>query len=177
LKIAEVFLRERQEQMKIRSLPDCLEALVLDFDGVFTDNRVLVHQNGQESVICHRGDGWGLTQLKALGLPLLVISTEENPVVQARCDKLNISCLQGIQDKLAALLAWAAEQKLMLEHIVYLGNDVNDLSCLQAVGCGVAVHDACSEVCSNARIVLGSNGGQGAIRELADLIIQKRKGV
>lgn len=176
LKVAEVLLRERERYSKVRALPDPVSALVLDFDGVFTDNRVLVHQDGQEAVICHRGDGWGLAQLKALRLPLLVISTEKNPVVQARCDKLNIPCLQGVKDKLTVLIEWAKEHGLELAHIVYLGNDINDLTCLQAVGCGVVVHDAHPDVHSTARIILNSKGGQGAIRELTDLIIQRIKG-
>lgn len=172
-RIAEVLLREREQLRKVQALPEPVSALVLDFDGVFTDNRVLVYQDGREAVICHRGDGWGLAQLKSFGIPLLVISTEENPVVQARCDKLGILCLQGIRDKLSALVTWVEEKNLKLDHVVYLGNDVNDLACLEAVGCGVVVHDAHPDVRSVARIVLDTKGGQGAIRELADLITRR----
>ncbi|NLC55714.1 MAG: acylneuraminate cytidylyltransferase [Armatimonadetes bacterium] len=168
--IAEVLLRERQRQDACAALPDPIEAVVLDFDGVFTDNRVLVFEDGREAVLCHRGDGMGLARLKRLGVPLLVISTEENPVVQARCRKLGIACQQGVADKLAVLRAWLAQQGTDLAHTVYVGNDVNDLDCLRAVGCGVVVGDAHRAVRAVASIHLESPGGQGAIRELCDLI-------
>ena len=174
--IAEVLLREREKDRKAQALPDPVSALVLDFDGVFTDNRALVFQDGREAVLCHRGDGWGLSQLKALGLPLLVISTEENPVVQARCRKLGIPCRVGVQDKLSALETWMTERNLDVSQVVYLGNDVNDLACLQAVGCGVVVNDVYPEAKAAASIVLSRPGGHGAIRELVDLIEPRLEG-
>ncbi len=154
-------------------LPDPITAVVLDFDGVFTDNRVLVFQDGTEAVLCDRGDGWGIASLRKLGMPLLVLSTERNSVVKARCDKLQIPCLQGVDDKLSALRDWAAEKGIDLSQVIYVGNDANDLDCLAAVGCGVAVQDARPEVLSAARIVLSSCGGRGALRELAGLIQHK----
>ena len=80
-----------------------VKLLVFDFDGVMTDNRVLVFEDGREAVLCSRGDGMGLDLLKKSGLPLAVISKEVNPVVSARCRKLKIPCEQGIDDKLSVL--------------------------------------------------------------------------
>jgi N-acylneuraminate cytidylyltransferase len=171
--IAEALLRERQQQQKLQALPCSVAALVLDFDGVFTDNRVIVFQDGREAVICDRGDGWGMAQLKKLGILILVLSAEENPVVQVRCDKLGIACMHGVQDKLAALMEWLREDKLDATQVVYVGNDVNDLACMQAVGCGVAVSDAHPHVKAAARITLSMPGGQGALRELVELICQR----
>lgn len=168
--VAEMLIRHQQKERIAQHLPTPMHALVLDFDGVFTDNRVLVFQDGREAVICHRGDGWGLAQLKQLGIPILVISTEQNPVVQARCDKLGISYLQGVDDKLTALQQWALNHAFDLAHVIYLGNDVNDLSCLEAVGCAIVVRDAHPAVHAAACIILEADGGQGAIRELADLL-------
>jgi len=175
-KIAEVLLRERYRQEQLNLLPKHIEALVLDFDGVITDNKVIVTQNGQEAVVCNRSDGWGLCQLRAMGLPILVLSTEQNPVVQARCDKLQIACKYGVQDKLRALQEWLAEHALNPAHVIYVGNDVNDLSCMRFVGCGVAVADAHPELLSTATIVLRAKGGHGAVRELADMILERLKG-
>src|SRR5437588_12746340 len=79
-----------------------IRLLVLDFDGVMTDNRVLVDQDGHESVWVHRGDGWGIARLREAGLPVVVISTETNPVVVARCRKLRIESIKGCDDKFAA---------------------------------------------------------------------------
>ena len=173
LHIAEVLMREQQQQLTMQALPDFIAAVVLDFDGVFTDNKVIVFQDGREAVVCDRGDGWGLAQLKRLGVRILVLSTEENPVVQARCDKLVIACMHGIQDKLTALMAWLGANKIDISQVVYVGNDVNDLACLRAVGCGIAVCNAHPRAQAAAKIVLSASGGQGAIREITELIEEK----
>ena len=76
-----------------------VDLVILDFDGVLTDNRVYVFQDGREAVVCHRGDGWGIELLRAAQIELLILSTETNPVVSERAKKLNIDCLQGCQDK------------------------------------------------------------------------------
>jgi YrbI family 3-deoxy-D-manno-octulosonate 8-phosphate phosphatase len=176
LQVAESLLRNRQQQSALEALPESMAALVLDFDGVFTDNKVIVFQDGREAVVCNRGDGWGLAQLKRLGVPIFVLSTEENPVVQARCDKLGLSCLHGSRDKLASLREWLSAKQMDIAQIVYVGNDVNDLDCLRAVGCGVAVGDSHPQVRAVAKIVLAAPGGQGAIREIAELIEKKWEG-
>lgn len=173
LLVAETLMREQHQQRCLQTLPDPIAALVLDFDGVFTDNKVLVFQDGREAVLCNRGDGWGLAQLKKLDLPIWVLSTEENPVVRARCEKLGIPCLHGVQDKLSVLQSWLDEHNIDIEQVVFVGNDVNDLACLEAVGCGVVVQDAHPDVRAAAQITLSAPGGEGAIRELTDLITQK----
>ncbi len=143
----------------------------MDFDGVFTDNKVVVFQDGGEAVICDRGDGWGIGQLKKSGLPLLILSTEPNPVVKARADKLGLPCLQNILDKWAALDAWLQERDIDPAQVVYIGNDANDLPCMTRVGCAVAPADAHPSARAVAQIVLDHRGGDGAIRELCDLIL------
>lgn len=173
--IVEVLMRERQQAEHIEQLPAQIRVLALDFDGVFTNNKVLVTESGEEAVLCHRGDGMGIAQLKKVGIPIIVLSSEPNPVVRARCKKLDIECRSGLTDKLAILKEWLASKTLSLDHTVFLGNDVNDLDCLMAVGCGVVVGDAHPAVISAADIVLENFGGHGAIRELTDLIVEKLK--
>jgi len=174
--IAEVLMRKQQQQLALQVLPEPMAALVLDFDGVFTDNKVIVFQDGREAVVCNRGDGWGLAQLKRLGVPILVLSTEENPVVQARCNKLGLSCLYGSKDKLTTLTEWLSAHQMDIAQVAYVGNDVNDLDCLRAVGCGIAVFDSHPQVRAVAKMVLSASGGQGAIREIAELIEKKWEG-
>lgn len=173
--VAEVLMQERQRSNRLGCLPDPVRALIMDFDGVFTDNRVFVDQEGRESVVCNRGDGWGLARLREAGLPMLVLSTEQNPIVQARCGKLGLACRHGLDDKLKVLDAWLAERGIPHDGVVYVGNDVNDLACLSAVGCGVVVADAHPDVLSAARIQLAGRGGQGVLREISDLILQQRE--
>jgi YrbI family 3-deoxy-D-manno-octulosonate 8-phosphate phosphatase len=176
LLVAEVLLRGRcPGETNLQVLPNPIGALVFDFDGVFTDNRVFVLQDGREAVVCDRSDGWGLAQLKKLDLPLLVLSTEENPVVRSRCAKLNVPYCQGVRDKLPVLLVWLAERGVDPSQVVYVANDVNDVPCMQAVGCPIAVNDAYPEARAAARIILSAPGGRGAVREVADLVMQRVK--
>jgi len=173
LEIVETIIRERIYQHKIDLLPIKIDALILDFDGVFTDNRVIINQDGKESVICSRSDGLGIDLIKKLNIPVYVISTEMNSTVEARCKKLSIPCVQNISDKLTTLQSWLEENRFTLSNTIYLGNDINDLQCIASVGCGIAVYDAHPDVKTKAKIILSQSGGHGAIRELADLIQKK----
>ncbi|MFO1153549.1 MAG: HAD hydrolase family protein [Rhodospirillales bacterium] len=145
-----------------------------DFDGVMTDNRVLVMEDGTEGVLCNRSDGLGLERLRAAGIPVAVISKERNPVVTARCRKLKIPCHQGIDDKLRVLRELAAEQGVELTNVAYMGNDINDLPCMIGVGIAVAPADAYGEVLAIAHVVTRRDGGFGAVRELCDLVLASR---
>lgn len=172
LVIAEILLQHLQQQDVSKVLPDSLSAVVLDFDGVFTDNKVLVLQDGQEAVICDRGDGMGLSRLKETGVPIWVLSSESNSVSKRRCEKLAIPCYHDLGlDKAATLSRLISEENIAPEKIVYLGNDINDLACMEMVGCAVAVADAHPQVLRQADLVLKHCGGDGAIRELCDILL------
>lgn len=153
-----------------------IRILVLDFDGVFTDNRVYITQDGKESVRCSRSDGMGLASLRESGIKAVVLSSEINPVVSARCQKLNIPCYQGLKNKKDFLLKLLAKNGLNGREVIYLGNDINDMGCMGISGCAVAVADAHSDVLRAADFILQKPGGKGAIRELCDLIIASKKG-
>ena len=169
--VARALLESRRVERTRRRIGFRPGALVLDFDGVFTPNTVLVFQDGTEAVLCNRGDGAGLESMRRAGIPLLVLSAERNPVVSARCRKLDIPCIQGVSDKRPELLAWLHDHGIEADQTIYIGNDLADIPCMQAVGCGVAVADAESEVLDAADIVLRTRGGKGAIRELVNLIL------
>ena len=158
------------------SLPTRPSLVVFDFDGVMTDNRALVTSDGQEAVFCDRGDGLGIERLVRSGIPVLVLSSEVDRVVEARCAKLKLPCLQGIADKWAVLGAYLAEKSYRPEDVIYVGNDMNDVECLKRVGWGVVVSDAHREARRAARIVLRNQGGHGAVRELCDLILAEADG-
>jgi N-acylneuraminate cytidylyltransferase len=135
---------------------------------------VLVGQSGEEAVACHRGDGWGIARLREAGVPVVVISTETNPVVAARCRKLGIDCTDACDDKVAALTSIAAKLGVGPNEVAYVGNDVNDLACLRWVGLPIAVADAEPEVRAAARLVTTRPGGSGAVREVVDWILTTR---
>lgn len=155
------------------ALPERVQAVVFDFDGVLTDNRVHVDQNGVESVSCSRGDGMGISLLRQAGVQVFVISKERNPVVEARCSKLQIEFLQAIDDKRPALEALLGERGLSREGTIFVGNDVNDVECMRWAACGVAVADAHPSALEAADLVLERPGGHGAARELADAILER----
>ncbi|WP_328758119.1 MULTISPECIES: N-acylneuraminate cytidylyltransferase [Streptomyces] len=155
------------------SLPTAedIDAVVLDFDGTQTDDRVLIDSDGRELVSVHRGDGLGIAALRKSGLKMLILSSEQNPVVAARARKLKIPVLHGIDRKDLALKQWCEEQGIAPERVLYVGNDVNDLPCFALVGWPVAVASAHDVVRGAARAVTTVPGGDGAIREIASWIL------
>jgi YrbI family 3-deoxy-D-manno-octulosonate 8-phosphate phosphatase len=157
-----------------RSFPKQIDLVIFDFDGVMTDDRVWVGQDGHELVAANRRDGLGIASLHKAGIPMLVLSTESNPVVSARCHKLDLPVVQGQSDKATALVQLLKERNVDPTHVIYLGNDVNDIPCFPLVGCALVVADAHPEALAQADIVLSSAGGHGAVRELCDRILKNR---
>lgn len=158
---------------KRRKMPEKISLVVMDFDGVITDNRVWVDEQGLERVASSRGDSMGMHLVrKALPIEFMVISTETNPVVSARCKKIGVEVYQGIWQKADVLRDALQQKNIPPEEVVFIGNDVNDLGCFQAAGYAVAPADAEEEVKRSADLVLHRNGGNGAVREFCDLILQ-----
>jgi len=152
-----------------------VKAIAFDFDGVFTDDRVLVSETGEESVFCSRSDGLGIGMLRDAGIHMIIISKERNPVVSARGRKLSLEVVQGCDDKLPVLRNWLRRINVAPQNCAYMGNDVNDLECMSFVGIAIAPRDAHPRARDNATIVTEHDGGRGAIRELADAITEFRR--
>ncbi|MGY4985783.1 cytidylyltransferase domain-containing protein [Streptomyces nigrescens] len=150
---------------------DDIDAVVLDFDGTQTDDRVLIDADGREIVAVHRGDGLGIAALRRAELKLLILSSETNPVVAARARKLQVPVLHGIDRKDLALKQWCEEAGIAPERVLYVGNDVNDLPCFDLVGWPVAVAGAHDVVRGAARALTATPGGSGAIREIAGWLL------
>lgn len=148
-----------------------IRALVTDFDGVHTDDRVIVQQDGSEAVRCSRSDGMGIEILRERGLHLLILSREQNAVVRARAAKLKMDVQHHVRDKLPALDSWRRERGLEWSEVAYIGNDVNDVDCMKACQLSFAPADAHQSARSVASVVLGSAGGNGALRELCDYLV------
>ena len=145
-----------------------LDLLVYDFDGVMTNNKVYVSQNGNETVQVNRADGLGVSEIKTLGIEQIIISTETNPVVTVRAKKLSIDCMQGVKNKKEALTIYCNNNDLDLNNVGYVGNDVNDKDVMEIVGftfCPSDAHVSIQKICN---YVFKSKGGDGVIRELLD---------
>lgn len=173
LALAEALLARRAATSSAPTLPGRIGAVVFDFDGVFTDNKVLVFADLQEAVLCDRADGLGIELLRTHGVPTLILSREVHPVVRARATKLELDILHGIREKVPILDTWLAERGIDWAAVVYVGNDVNDLECIRRAGCGVAVADAHPQVRAAADLVLSRRGGDGAVRELCEMILEQ----
>jgi len=156
-----------------RQFPAHPKLLVMDFDGVFTDDTVITDQDGRESVICSRSDGMGLDLLRQNDkVQALILSREENPVVSARARKLKLEVYQGVQDKAQAIQQLIKERNLTQAEVIYVGNDLNDLPVLPYVGYFACPQDAHTDVLRRADLVLSKTGGRGAIRELVEIILR-----
>ncbi len=165
--------RQLASQDSVRSEFGPIEAVVFDFDGVHTDDSVWLDQEGRETVRVSRSDGYGVRLLRASGIRLLILSMETNPVVAQRATKLQIEVIQGENDKGVALRSWLTANALDPARVAYLGNDVNDIPALEQVGWPVVVADAHPAARVLGRLILRSRGGEGAVRELADLILEQ----
>lgn len=160
---------------------DQIHTIVFDFDGVFTDNKLWLDQYGNEYVQCNRGDGLAFDMLRAFikltkwPLEYFILSKEKNPVVLARADKLKIECHHGVDDKRLFV-----EQYLLSRFpnivdrfagLVYLGNDLNDLSVMRLAGMVVAPADAHPRIKDAAHIVLDQRGGEGFVRAFIEHLL------
>jgi len=168
------------QEIKLHNIGEIIcriRLVAFDFDGVFTDNMVYVFEDGSEAVRCFRSDGIGLQKLRRLGIESVIISTESNPVVSARARKLKIRCIQDCPDKRAVLEDIAQENNITLNEIAFVGNDINDLPCLECVALPIVVQDAYQDIVPIALYQTKNPGGHGAVREVCDLFEKYRSGV
>jgi N-acylneuraminate cytidylyltransferase len=157
-----------------RPMPEQIALIVSDFDGVITDNRVWTDERGRETVAASRSDSMHIRELREKGVDIVILSSETNPVVRARAEKMgNVETVQGIdlRDKGNALRRLMTDRKVDASRVAYIGNDLNDLPCFEAAGWAVAVADAYPEVLRRADFVLKHAGGHGALRELCEMVL------
>jgi YrbI family 3-deoxy-D-manno-octulosonate 8-phosphate phosphatase len=159
----------------VEALLPRIRLAVFDFDGVFTDNSVWVNERGEESVRCCRADGFGLERLREVGVEAVILSTERVQIAMSRAQKLRVQCRLGLGNKLEALREETERLDVSLAETAYLGNDINDAGCLEAVGLPVVPADAWPEVASLARWKLERRGGDGCVREFCDAVWAAKK--
>lgn len=159
-----------------------IHTIAFDFDGVFTDNKVWVDQDGRELVRCDRGDGLAFDLIRAfqrngrLKAECFILSKETNAVVLARARKLKIDCHNGVGDKLGFITRHLAGR--LPGHadpfagLVYLGNDLNDLPIMRRAGYAVAPADAHPLVSDVAHLVLPQRGGEGFVRAVIEHLLR-----
>ena len=154
-----------------------IRALVLDVDGVLTDGGMYYSEAGDELKKFHTRDGVGFNLLQKAGVVVGIITNENVELVRRRAEKLHLDeCSCGGGDKLAIVRALCEKYSLGLDEVAFVGDDVFDLSVIKAVGFGCAVRDAIPEVRAAADYITSVDGGRGALREVAELILASKSG-
>ena len=147
-----------------------IKLIIFDFDGVMTDNTALVDSEGKEYVKVSREDGLSLNLLKKKGFEILVLSSEKNKVVKARCKKLNLEYFNGVGKKINCLKQILKQKKISPLNVIYVGNDLNDLECMNYVGFAIAVNDADERIIKASDLKLKKKGGEGVVKEIYNLL-------
>jgi 3-deoxy-D-manno-octulosonate 8-phosphate phosphatase (KDO 8-P phosphatase) len=147
-----------------------LDALIFDFDGVLTDNKVYINENGIESVCCSRADGLAFDGLRKLEIPVYILSTESNPVVSARAHKLKVPVIQGVKSKIDSLKSLCSEHNYNSSKILFVGNDLNDYQVIEYCGFSACPADAHESIKSISTFVCSKKGGDGIVRELLEVV-------
>jgi YrbI family 3-deoxy-D-manno-octulosonate 8-phosphate phosphatase len=147
-----------------------LDALIFDFDGVLTDNKVYVDENGKESVCCSRADGLAFDALRKLKIPVYILSTESNPVVSARAHKLKVAVIQGVKSKIDSLKSLCSEHNYNSNKILFVGNDLNDYQVMDYCGFSACPADSHESIKNISTFVCSKKGGDGIVRELLEVV-------
>lgn len=150
-----------------------IDLIVYDFDGVMTNNTVIVSEDGKESVICNRDDGWAIRKIsKELEIRQLILTSESNSMVKHRARKLGIGIVGGISNKALYLSRFCKKLNISMNNVLYVGNGLNDLEVMKMVGCTVAPKDAHPDIIKIANHIMEKKGGDGVILEVLERIVQ-----
>ncbi len=152
-----------------------MRLIILDCDGVLTDGYVQVDSAGNEYARFSHRDGMGIKMLKRIGLKVAVVTTQVSLYVTARCKKIQVPCHQAIENKVEFVRQLIISEDIDPERVLFMGDDINDLGPMSIVGLPVAVADAVEEVKKMAVYVTKRNGGEHAVREICDLLLEAKK--
>ena len=169
LEYVEDSLINRIFKFKIMNINE-LDALILDFDGVLTDNKVYIDENGKELVCCSRADGLAFDALRKLQIPVYILSTESNPVVSARAHKLKVPVIQGVKSKIDSLNSLCTEHNYNASKILFVGNDLNDYQVIEHCGFSACPADSHDSIKKISTFVCSTNGGEGIVREVLEVV-------
>ena len=155
-----------------------IRLVAFDVDGVFTDGRIYLSNDGVESKAFNTQDGYGVRQVLLAGIEIAVISGRRSAAVQQRMDELGVRhVIQGCSDKIAAFEALTKELGITDAECIYVGDDVPDLPLLDKAGISVAVANAVAEVRELSDYTTQARGGFGAVREVCDLLLRAQTGL
>ncbi len=150
-----------------------IRLVIFDVDGVLTDGRLVFDESGREYKAFHARDGHGIKMLRNSGVDIAVISGRRSESVRQRMQGLGIEHIfQGQEDKVVSFNELCRKLQVHPKHVAHVGDDLPDLPIMQRAGMGIAVADAHFVVRNHADWCTSLSGGQGAVREVCDLIMQ-----
>jgi len=153
-----------------------IKLLILDVDGVMTDGRIILGDDGSEYRAFNVKDGLGIKLAQEVGIRVAIITGKESRIVARRAEQLGIEdCYCGYPDKFQAYKQILAKYNIRDKEIAFVGDDINDLPIMERVGFRAAVGDAHPEVKKVADYVTQACGGDGAVREVVDLLLGRRQ--
>ncbi len=168
--IMEALMRRREMKMR-NDIPD-IKMFLTDCDGCLTDGGMYYTESGDEFKKFNTRDGMALEQLRKRGIVTGIITGESCSLVKRRAEKLQLNiCESGIRDKLACIKSLCRDYQISLSNVLYIGDDLNDLEAVAAVGYGCCPGDACAAVRAAADYIADRRGGEGVIREIAERIL------
>ncbi len=160
------------EQALTRTKAAALQLVAFDVDGVFTDGRFLLDEDGQEFKVFDTQDGYGIRRLAESGCKIAIITGRRSGAVSARMRELDVpDVIQGCRNKLSALEKLCAQYAIELNEVAYVGDDLPDLEAIKAAGLGIAVANAVDALLESADFTTTRSGGRGAVREICDFIV------
>jgi YrbI family 3-deoxy-D-manno-octulosonate 8-phosphate phosphatase len=153
-----------------------IRVVVSDIDGVWTDGGMYYSEHGDELKKFNTRDGMGAELLRQAGIPLVMLTTEETEIVAWRARKLKLedSLYQGVRNKAAKIREIAERYDVELEEIAYIADDINDLEAMRSCGFRATVADGLKSLKEIAHYICNARGGEGALRELVELIVESR---
>ena len=150
-----------------------IKLLICDVDGVFSDGRIYLGNDGEELKAFHTKDGFGIKAILNADIKVAIITGRQSTIVENRMSALGVPYIfQGKEDKLTVYQSLLSELSLQPQQVAYIGDDMVDLPVIQACGLGIAVNDAHPLVAQGANLITYTKGGFGAVREVCDLFLQ-----
>lgn len=149
-----------------------IKILITDVDGVLTDGGLYYTSEGLIMKKFNVKDGMGMKLLRDNGLKNAIITTDTSELIKIRGERLKVDYLYlGVWDKDKKMLEICDQENISPEQVAFIGDDINDLGIINAVGLSACPNDAVAKIKNNVDIILTNNGGKGAFREFADLIL------
>lgn len=158
---------------ELRSRIARIKMVVMDVDGVLTDGRIILGNYGDELKFFDVQDGLGMVMMRRAGLKTIIVTSKKSRINQKRAKEVQVvKIFQKVSDKLKVVEKVARKHQITMDEVCFIGDDLIDLPVIRRAGFSVAVRNAVEDVKKHANLITENNGGRGAVRELADLILK-----